>query len=181
MFKILAAATADVPDLARIHVEGWRGAYSGLVPQDHLDGLRVEDKKAQWQRWLAEGTTALIARDGAGAPAGFVSFGRLRTPPPGLSPIRPVYSGEIYALYLMPQFWRQGLGRHLMRDGALGLRAMKHKSLCLWVMEGNKRAVAFYKALGGQRCGTKQIEVGGRVLPEIAYGWRDTAGLIGES
>ena len=119
----------------------------------------------------------LLARDADGKAAGFVGFGRLKTPPPGSSPIRPLYSAEIYALYILPEYWRQGLGRSLMREAALALKDMKHKSLCLWTLEGNRRGNDFYKALGGQRIGKKQVEIGGRTLTDAAWGWRDTGVL----
>jgi GNAT superfamily N-acetyltransferase len=182
---IETATPNDIPDLARIHVAGWRAAYSNLVDQAYLDALDEAEKARQWAGWFADGaTTTLIARDddekdGAGQATGFVSFGRLKTPPPGMSPIRPLYSAEIYAIYLLPAVWRQGLGRALLREAAVTLKTQKHKSLCLWVMDGNKRANDFYKALGGQRIGKKQVEVGGKMLPEAAYGWRDTASLMG--
>ncbi len=177
--NIRPATETDISDLASIHVAGWRAAYGGLVDQAYLDAADADEKAAQWRQWFADGETAtLIARDEANKAAGFVSFGRLRTPPPGMSPIRPLYSAEIYALYLLPDVWRQGLGRRLLGEAARALKDRKHKSLCLWVLDGNRRANDFYKALGGQRIGKKQVEIGGKLLPEAAYGWRDTAVLL---
>lgn len=177
--SIHAATVADAETLARIHVAGWRAAYAGLVPQDYLDELREVEKAADWRRYFGdEAMTALIA-EREGAPAGFVGFGRLRTPPPGSSPIRPQYPAEVYALYLLPEHWRHGVGRALLREAALRLKEKRQTALCLWVMEKNVRANAFYKALGGQRIGKKQVEVGGRMLTEACYGWRDTTALIG--
>ncbi len=175
---IRPATLADIHDLALIHIGGWQSSYEGLVPPDFLAGLDPVKYAANWAEWLGSGTTdALIAYDADGKPAGFISFGKLRTPIPGMSPIRPLYSAEIYAIYILPPYWRAGLGRSLIASAALALREKKHKSVCLWVMEGNKRAVGFYKALGGQRVGNKKVEVGGRLLSEIAFGWRDSAVL----
>lgn len=177
--QIRPATLADVQDLALIHVGGWQSSYEGLVDPAYLAGLKQEDYAANWTKWLLDGTTsALIAYDQSGHPAGFISFGKLRTPVPGMSPIRPLYSAEIYAIYLLPAYWRAGLGRRLITAAVTALKDQKHKSVCLWVMEGNKRAVAFYKALGGQRIGNKKVEVAGRTLSEIAFGWRDTAPLM---
>ncbi len=172
------AGLNDCNDLARIHIEGWRASYRGLVDQTYLGSLDENARAGQWRQWLEEKQCeALLARDENGKAAGFISYGRLKTPPPGTSPIRPVYSGEVYALYILPEYWRHGLGRKLMAEAATALMAMKHKSLCLWVLEGNKNAVAFYKALGGQKCGKKMVEIGGKTLPEAAFGWRDVSDL----
>lgn len=178
IFSINTAAYPDSPDLAHLHVEGWRAAYGGLADQDYLDALDHAEKEAAWRNILMKNeSTTLIARVDGGNPAGFVSFGRLRTPPPGSSPIRPLYSAEIYALYVLPEYWRKGLGRQLLAQAAAGLKDMKHDSLCLWVLDGNKRAIEFYKAMGGQRIGKKQVEIGGRILAEAVFGWRDTEKL----
>lgn len=179
-FTIRPAIESDIPALAHIHVEGWKDSYGGIVDQKFLDDLTGEKRAADWWKWFAEGAMqTLIAEDETGAAAGFVSFGKLRTPIPGGSPIRPLYSSEIYAVYVLPARQRRGLGRQLMREAALKLRDMKHKSACLWVLEKNEKAVSFYKKAGGQRCGKKNIEIGGTKLLEIAYGWRDTAILTG--
>ena len=111
----------------------------------------------------------------SGTPMGFVNYGRVRTPLPGSSPIRPLYSGEIYAIYVLGAYWRQGVGTSLMTEAVQGLRAMKHKSMCLWVLEKNDRAGSFYKRHGGERCGKKDIEIGSSRVKEICFGWRDTA------
>jgi ribosomal protein S18 acetylase RimI-like enzyme len=169
----------DVPDLARIHIAGWRAAYGGLVDQAYLGALDQSEKEESWLGILTKNeSVTMLARDEAGNAAGFTSYGRLRTPPPGMSPIRPLYSGEIYAIYILPEYWRRGLGRQLMKAAASGLKEMKHSSLCLWVLDGNRQANLFYKALGGQRCGKKDVEIGGKMLPEAAYGWRDSGVLL---
>ena len=174
-FAIRSATESDIPALARIHVAGWRDSYEGIVNRTFLDDLTEDQRVADWQKWFAEGVMqTLIAEDEAGIPCGFISFGKLRTPIPGGSPIRPLYSSEIYAIYILESYQRKGLGRQLMRAAALKLKEMKHRSACLWVLEKNEKAISFYKELGGQRCGKKDIEIGGTKVKEVAYGWRDT-------
>jgi ribosomal protein S18 acetylase RimI-like enzyme len=85
-----------------------------------------------------------------GTPAGFVVTGRTKTPPPGSSPIRPSHSGEIYALYLAPAFWRRGIGTALLKHGARHLKEQKHGTMCLWVLDKNQRAKAFYERWAGK-------------------------------
>lgn len=164
----------DASALAHIHIEGWRASYVGLVAQSFLDELDKNKRAGDWVKWLGEGTEALIARDDAGNPAGFIAFNKLMTPPPGMSPVRPLYTAEILALYILPAYWRQGLGKQLMRAAVTRLKERKHKSLCLWTLEKNTRGNAFYKALGGQRCGKKDVTIGNQKLTDVCYGWRDS-------
>lgn len=178
-FTIRKACTDDIPSIAHIHVAGWQAAYGGIVDQGYLDSLSTEKREQDWQKWFADGNmNVLVSEDAEGNVSGFTSFGKLRTPLPGMSPIRPLYSAEIYAIYTLPDSWGTGVGKALMEGSVKELAIMKHKSLCLWVLEKNKRAVSFYKKLGGERCGKKDIEIGPTTAREIAFGWRDSKVLL---
>jgi ribosomal protein S18 acetylase RimI-like enzyme len=175
---IFPATAGDISDLASIHAEGWKATYAGLVDRAFLDSLSVERRAAEWRAWLAAGDMQVLLARQDGHPAGFISFGRLKTPPPGMSPIRPLYGSEVYAIYLLPEYWRRGIGAALMRAAAETLKGQKQTSLCLWVIEQNTRAQAFYDRLGGQRIGKKPTDIGGKKFTEICYAWRDTQTLI---
>lgn len=175
---IRPATPADIPAIANLHIEGWKAAYGGLVDQAYLDGLSVEQRTQDWKGWMADGESHSLIAEMEGAPAGFITAGRTKTPPPGSSPIRPLYSAEIYALYLHPDMWRKGIGSALLRQAATDLKAKKHSSLCLWVMDGNARGKAFYEKMGGQKVGSKIVEIGPSKLKEACYGWRDTRMLV---
>jgi ribosomal protein S18 acetylase RimI-like enzyme len=170
---IRPADPQDIAAIAALHIEGWKGAYGGLVDQNYLDSLSIEKRIQDWEGWMAAGESKTLIAEEEGRPAGFVTTGRTKTPPPGSSPIRPLYSAEVYALYLHPDFWRKGIGTGLLRQAATDLKIEKHSSLCLWVLDGNTRAKAFYEKMGGQKVGSKIVEIGPSKLKEVCYGWRD--------
>ncbi len=172
---IRPADTKDIPAIAALHIEGWKGAYGGIVDQAYLDSLTLEKRIADWTGWMGSGQSEVFLAEEGGVPAGFVVTGRTKTPPPGSSPIRPSHSGEIYALYLAPAFWRKGIGTALLKHGARHLKAQKHSAVCLWVLDKNDRAKSFYAAQGGQKLGGIMIDIGPSALKEVCYGWRDTA------
>lgn len=163
---------ATINDLASIHVESWKAGYKGLVPDSYLDQLSVEDYKAKWQLWLKELAQGYVA-EVDGHAVGFVSFGKIRTRLPSDKGIIPLYSGEIYALYLRPDYWRRGVGSQLLKAAFTALKEERHNGAALWVLKDNKRACAFYEAHGGQRVAKKKQEIGGRYLNESAFGWRN--------
>ncbi|MCI5061258.1 MAG: GNAT family N-acetyltransferase [Alphaproteobacteria bacterium] len=169
--KIYQATTDDIPDIAAIHIAGWQASYTGLMDQDYLDSFTIPKRIKDWQGRFEETQNVIMYKDGVAA--GFTSFGPLKNPPPGSSKIRPLYSSEIYAIYLMPEFHRQGLGTKLFKGTVEFLKEQKHQSLCLWGLEANKRARAFYEHLGGQRIGKKKTDFGPSRLNEVCYGWRD--------
>lgn len=178
-FSIRKATEKDIPALSAILVGAWQEGFKYIINQDFLEAMTPEEWTAKRDMWLTgEQHEILIAEDEKGAPAGFISFGKLRTPPPGMSPIRPLYSAEIYAVNILPAYWGQGLGTQLIREAVSVLKDMKHKSVCLWVMEKNKRAVSLYKRLGGERCGKKDSEIGNTKVREICFAWRDSSVLL---
>ena len=176
---IRTATHDDIDDLARILVSGLHATYTGLVDPDWLAQRTVDEYRTKWAEWLKdESFHALVSCNDDGTPIGVITFGKLKTPPPGVSLIRPLYTAEIYAVYILPDYWRQGHGMHLMHAALCALRTQKHKSMCLWALEGNKRAGAFYTALNGQRIGKRDIEAGSRKAREVCFAWRDLSALL---
>jgi len=41
---VWAAAVADAAAIGRVHVLAWQAAYPGLMPQDYLDGLDINQR-----------------------------------------------------------------------------------------------------------------------------------------
>ncbi len=51
-------------------------------------------------------------------------------------------------------------------------------SLLIWALADNP-ACKFYTALGGEPVLENKIEIGGKQLIEVTYGWKNTAKLMG--
>jgi hypothetical protein len=45
--------------------------------------------------------------------------------------------------------------------------------MIIWALKENRRARAFYEAMGGVLVGEKTITIGGAELADVAYGWPD--------
>lgn len=177
-FSVQQADQSHIPELARIHVKSWQAGYKGFIDQQYLDSLSIEKYCEDWKGWMdaGESTTFLALADSV--PVGFIVVGKLKTPPPGTSKIRPLYSSEIYAIYILEEYWRQGVGKILMKHGIEFLKSEGHKSTCLWVLDKNKRAQGFYEFLGGQRIGKMNTTVGPNNVRELCYGWRDLTPIL---
>jgi ribosomal protein S18 acetylase RimI-like enzyme len=162
---IRRATVDDAAAIARVHIESWRAAYRGIVPQAHLDGMSLADRTERWEVQLAgdPAVATFVADEGAAGVVGFANGGPCRSD--GLDS-----DGELYAIYLLPARWRSGLGRLLMRAVVDELRARGMASLSVWVLRDNI-ACRFYEALGGVRAGEREHFVGGACLPKVAYAW----------
>lgn len=166
---IREAALADAAGIAVVHIDSWRTTYRGMVPQAYLDSLDYDERTVRWNRILSESaaTHAVhVAEDRQVGIVGFASGGPERS---GDSE----YRGELYAIYVQPQYQRKGLGVQLTGAIVDSLVRFDLHSMLVWVLTDNQQARMFYERLGGQYLSTQPIEVGGISLDEVAYGWPD--------
>ena len=168
--RVREARLEDAEAIARVHVGSWKTTYPGLVPQAHLDALRVEDGIVRWRERLdGHGPLTLVAEDEAGV-FGFASGGAMLHPVDG-------FDGELAAIYLLASHQRRGAGAKLVREMARGLRDQGFRSMVVWALRENP-ACGFYERMGGVRVAEQPIEIGGLTLPEVAFGWREIETLI---
>ena len=141
----------EIQGKAAVHCQAWKEAYVGLVNQDFLDRRTMEMslQSAQWA--FDNGITTLIARDRERV-VGFADFGRYR-----LDDLRD--AGEIYAIYILKEYYGKGIGYALMKKALDALR--EYPQTAVWVLTGNERAIRFYKRCGFEFDGQKkEIELG---------------------
>ena len=173
--RIREAVPEDAGPMAKVHIDTWRTAYAGIVPSEHLAGLSYERREAVWVQILTRDQPAqcnFVAETVGGEIVGFAGGGPERE---GDS----THRGELYAIYLLREHQRGGIGRRLACAVARGLLCAGFDSMLLWVLEENHTARRFYESLGGVKVGRKAIEIGGTDLVEVSYGWSDITGLAG--
>ncbi len=174
IITIREAVYDDIPAISQVHVDTWRSTYAGIVPDEVLAGLSYKKRQVAWQQVFenarkVDGFT-YVAENELGQVIGFSDGGKERTK-------RPNYQGELNALYILEGYQRQGFGRELVTVTARRLDSMGIRTMLVWVLEMNP-ACEFYEALGGQVVQEKEIEIGGKELIEIAYGWRELSTLL---
>jgi ribosomal protein S18 acetylase RimI-like enzyme len=82
------------------------------------------------------------------------------------------YDGEIYEIYLRPEFQGLGFGRRLFTAARRDLAQSGLKSMVVWALSDNEPAVQFYRALGGRAVARSSERFGDRTLDKVAYGWQ---------
>jgi len=163
--RIRPAKPSDARAIGRIHVETWRAAYPGMVPDQTLIGMTVDGKAAAWRRALERGAKreiTLIAEAEEG-PVGFASAG------PNRDSVLP-FAGEVQTLYVLPDWQNQGIGRLLLQGCFARLSNHGITSAVIWVLADNP-ARFFYERMGGKRVGERDERLWGALLHEIGYGW----------
>ena len=151
--------------IATIHVEGWRAAYRGIIPDEFLDSLSIDRRESTWRQNLLAGDTATWVAQESESILGWISAAASRDTDTGAS------TGEIWAIYVAPGHWGRGVGRSLCETAERYLRLEGFIEVTLWVLSDNERAVKFYQSNGfvldvGHG---KVLERGGKVLQEDRF------------
>jgi len=136
----------DLDELGRVHVQVWQQAYDGLMPADYLAALDPTAAPARWRKGFGSNPDVmwLLARDEDGI-VGMISAGRPRDEDPP-APL------ELYAINILRRAHGSGLADELMA------RVVGDRPAYLWVLEGNARAIAFYRRHGFSDDGGRKPE-----------------------
>lgn len=146
--RVVRRATPDDAEaLALVHVESWKVAYEEVFPREALSALDASQRIPVWERNLSDRRLITLVVEVEGGVVGFALLGPERHLP-GVEGTPEPDVGEVYAVYLHPSVWRQGLGRRLMNAAEAELAAAGYREAVLWVLDANHRARAFYRATG---------------------------------
>ena len=159
----------DVAAIARVHVDTWRAAYQGIIPQQYLDNLTVQNRAVGWMRLLERITPdapTLVSEGHDRRIVGFVTAGPSRSH-------RRFFQGEITQLYVLPAFHGSGHGRRLFLAASNRLALAGYRGVIVWVVADNP-ARGFYENLGGTLVAETTRAFAGVPLREVAYGWEET-------
>ena len=163
LIEIRRAKPADAAAVADTHDEAWRTAYQGIIPGAELDKMISRRGPAWWDGAIRKGSRVSLLCFGDRV-AGYANYGRNRA--------RSLfYDGEIYELYLRPEFQGLGFGRRLYTAARRDLVQSGMKSLVIWALSDNEPAVAFYRAMGGRAVARSSERFGTRSLDKVAFAW----------
>jgi ribosomal protein S18 acetylase RimI-like enzyme len=165
---IRRATVDDADALAFVHVSSWRSTYPGIVDQQYIDSLSVEDRSTAWRARLVVDPPTMdifVADLPNRGIVGFVAGGRIRHAEPG-------FDAELYAIYLLKEAQRGGIGRQLTRAWAECAIERGFHAAVVRVLAANP-ACGFYERLGGRKIKEAMLTIAAREYPELWYAWDD--------
>lgn len=162
--EIRRAVPADAPSIARVHETSWRQAYNGVLPHRALQSMVGRRDVGWWMRAIRQ-STRVLTLDVGGQVAGYATIGpnRVRSLPQG---------GEVYELYLAPEYQGCGFGHRLFLAARRDLGRAGMAGCVVWVLEDNEPAIRFYENAGGKDVAEGSETFDGRVLNKIAYAFK---------
>lgn len=138
----------EIRGKAYVHWKAWQEAYQGIVDRAYLDKHTLEKCTDIAFRWPDK---LLVAKDGETV-VGFAGYGTC-------SDSALPETGEVFAIYILQEYYGQGVGRALMSAALEKLSG--YKRIAVWVLEGNRRAIRFYEKCGFAFDGArKEIQLG---------------------
>ncbi|HYF83501.1 MAG TPA: GNAT family N-acetyltransferase [Clostridia bacterium] len=161
--KIRWSIEQDAKDLGLIHSQAWRVEYKNIIPDEILDKYTPSRREEHFKNAIIYKTEETAVIESSGKVIGFITLGRSRDSDSTSE------CGEVWGIYISPDYWRRGFGTILLNWGLreLGLRGFI--KVTLWVLEDNKNARSFYEKQGFKFDGTvKEIEIG-KQLNEVRY------------
>jgi ribosomal protein S18 acetylase RimI-like enzyme len=163
LIEIRRARLADAKAVADTHDEAWRTAYQGIIPGVELQRL-ISRRGTDWWEGAIRNRSRISLLAFGDTIAGYANYGRNRA--------RSLkFEGEIYELYLRPEFQRLGFGRRLFNAARRDLAQSGMKNLVVWALGDNEPAVGFYRALDGKVVARSSERFGDKTLDKVAYAW----------
>ena len=156
------AEVGDADQIAAVHALSSQAAYEQVAPAEH-EQLPIAKRRAFWRDAIEYSEPQVhVALDGAKV-AGFVGFDRSRDPK------SKSITGEIWALYVLPSHWDQGVGLALWDSAREGLIEEGCTEVTIWIPLCNERALRFTELAGFKRelNTAKTALIGGVKLEEI--------------
>lgn len=173
MINLRQPTPDDADAIARVQALSWQSTYRGMVPDEYLDSIEVgawAERHRSHMESDPEDFVSYVA-EVDGAIVGWALGGPNRN---GESE----FAGELFIIYLLPGYERQGIGRKLMSAVAKSLVGFGLESMIVWVLTENLAARRFYEALGGGYAGRGEMDLDGTPVPVVSYGWRDLNVLV---
>lgn len=164
--KIRQAVPSDAEAIGNLRVKAWQAAYSAFMPSHYLATLdssanldalrqRLEHPADNFILAVAETENMVVAFSILGTPRYESVSGCI----------------ELWALNVLPEFWRRGIGRSLTTNAITTASALKASRVELWCIKGNAPAQAVYESCGFTETGQERMtsSLTGHPLREALY------------
>jgi L-amino acid N-acyltransferase YncA len=160
---IRLAEDTDARAVAETHRHSWVATYSGLIPHKPLTQM-LERRGEKWWYRAIRGQTTILVVELNGVIAGYATIGISRAR--GLP-----QEGEIYELYLRPEYQGIGLGHLLFKECHRLLKSLGCRGMIVWCLEESDSTVRFFRTHGGQDIAEGMEDFGEAKLKKIGFAW----------
>ncbi len=158
----------DSKGIATVNLVTWQKSYRDFFPSDKLDNYSIEENTQAWKDRIQSVNPNVffyIAEDVDSGIVGFATGGKA-----GLFDKLGNSDCEIFAIYVLNEYHRRGIGTALVQRLLKIFQSKEWKTMIIWTL---KHSIfrAFYEKLGGIPRISKEYEKWGIKLELSGYVW----------
>lgn len=151
----------DVAGAAEIRVNGWKTAYKGIIADEHLDSLNIEEQTKKFEKCVGLDNFIVAVQNEK-----VVGFCRFVYDNSYSSDIDYV-DCELSAIYVRPDLKGKGIGAKLFNYVIDKFNKLGKNTMIIWCLADNKKSIDFYKHMGGEIKEKKQSTIGNKEYEEV--------------
>ena len=151
---IRSLTSSDIIGVAEIKVNGWKTAYKGIIDDEYLNSLSIEEQAKKFEKCI--GNDNFVVAIQAGKVVGFCRFVYDNS----FSPNIDYADCELTAIYVHPDFKSKGIGTELFQYVLDKFNNQDKSKMILWCLADNINSINFYKHMGGEIQESKQVTIG---------------------
>lgn len=164
---IRKARTEDAEAIANIKISGWQTAYKGIIEDDFLDNMNINEEIEKRKKNIKNGADIIVA-ELDNEIVGFCLYrDYIKNQEENLDA-----DCEISSLYVKTELKRKGIGKKLMNYVINDLKSKRKKKMILGCLKDNYPSRAFYEKMGGKVLKTEKIAFGNKEYEEKIYEYK---------
>lgn len=149
----------DLKEISGIYEKSWRQTYKGMLPSGYLRHIPEGNWADRINRF---GARSMVAVSG-GEYIATISFGASH-----ISQYEGL--GEVFSLYVLPQYTGKGIGRRLMDRAVSELKSLGYSRIILFALDQNLAARRFYERYGYTASGDMmKKKFGHKTVTQVMY------------
>lgn len=153
---IRRAEKEDIRQVSEILVEDWQKAYRGIIADEYLDSMSVDNR---YEIEVKRYQSYIVAADKEKI-LGYAWLESTDEEPADC---------EIIALYVRYSDRKNGIGRLLLNYAINHFKSLGKKKMIIWCLKDNVESRKFYEKVGGSEYKTGSHNWGGKDYDMISY------------
>ena len=156
---IREAKLGDSEAIAKIIVEAWQGAYTGIIDQKYVDDMNIQHFVQIMSENIQQKKEKIFIYEENQIVKGFIS---------GKFTDYEDCQCETVGFYVLPKYQGMGIGSKLLRQIQRYFSDNNCRKMILWTLKGAKNN-SFYKNNGGEITAEKMLKIGDKDYPGVGF------------
>lgn len=158
---IRKAVLKDIDLISSIKLSGWQNSYKNIVDKQYLDSLTISKIRDNILNYNLDRFYVAEYKDEI---VGFCRISDYKS-----QADEDKTDCELKEIYVLPSLKRMGIGTLLFNSVIDFFKSKGKTKMCLGCFKENISAIAFYKKLGGNIQGERQMNIGCNSYPIVLF------------